>query len=79
MKTFQHLVRFPLAFNRRIFDPRPQGAVFRCDLNKLFETIRYYSRHSFGINELFHEGGKGDDLDSLFLDLGDCFLKSFDG
>ena len=41
--------------------------------------IRYLSRHSFGINELFHERGKGDDLDSLLLDLGNRFFERFDG
>ena len=41
--------------------------------------IRYLSRHSFGINELFHERGKGDDLDSLLLDLGNRFSEGFDG
>jgi hypothetical protein len=47
--------------------------------NKIFEDIRYHSGDSFGIDELFHEGGKGDDLDSLFFDLGNCFFERFDG
>jgi len=34
LNLFQHLVYFFSPFSRRIFHPRPQEGVFRCDFNK---------------------------------------------
>jgi len=34
LNLFQHLVCLFSAFNRRIFHPRPQEGVFRCEFNK---------------------------------------------
>ena len=59
MNLFQHLVCLFSAFSRRIFHPRPQEGVFRCDFNKdqhpiwgVFNTDQYdYYPYGDGYNK----------------------------
>jgi hypothetical protein len=39
LNLFQHLVCLFSAFSRRIFHPRPQEGVFRCEFNKILSHI----------------------------------------
>jgi hypothetical protein len=39
LNLFQHLVCLFSAFSRRIFHPRPQEGVFRCEFNKIESKI----------------------------------------